>query len=540
MKTTPKTPPKVAKQLADRTPTSRRTVVLYQPVPPPVAAYMDVDRAGAILSGTDHGDSRDYFSLCEDIILSDSHLQAEFTKRKLAVLGDPVNVAPANPKSADDQLAAAVVRDQIDGLPCWMDACSALLDSTLLPVAVAEKLYTQSSRRGLAYDVADIVRVTPRLFSFATNRLRLHDLSPEGFIGGTTQAVDPMRYIIHRGHLLTSADQRGGPMRSLIFWWLFKVMDRDWWARFLDRYGSPFLVGKFDTADDYSRIVLQNAFQVAAKIGGIVVSRETQVEIQEAGSKAGGEAFALFHRVCCDEQSKLIVGQVTSSSAHTTGLNSDIGKSQEHVRNDIRQFDSLRLGNTLVQQLWHPFLRLNGLRGKIVLRWGAEESEDLQETTTSVKSLSDAGLELTDEGISSLSERMGLPFRRKAAPAMQLGDLPPKPGESATKPGEPPPGSPNPRPNRLLSLQAPPAADLADEIDAANALIARGGAADVARELGGTAADLRRLVNVSESAADLELRLRLYFADRPVGRLATHLEHNLTAFAAQGAGNGAG
>ena len=47
--------------------------------------------------------------------------------------------------------------------------------------------------------------------------------------------------------LLTSVpDNWGGPMRSIIFWWLLGHMGRDWWARYLDKYGSPFVVGKYD------------------------------------------------------------------------------------------------------------------------------------------------------------------------------------------------------------------------------------------------------------------------------------------------------
>ena len=86
-------------------------------------------------------------------------------------------------------------------------------------------------------------------------------------------------------------------MRSILFWWLLGVMDRDWWSRFLDRYGSPFLVGKYEQTDDQSRTTLERAFSAAVKIGGLVVSKDTDVEIKQAASQSAGEAFEKFYTI---------------------------------------------------------------------------------------------------------------------------------------------------------------------------------------------------------------------------------------------------
>ena len=48
-----------------------------------------------------------------------------------------------------------------------------------------------------------------------------------------------------------------------------------------------------DQADDDSRIILQNAFSLASKLGGIVISRQTDVELKEAMSKSGSDGFEL-------------------------------------------------------------------------------------------------------------------------------------------------------------------------------------------------------------------------------------------------------
>ena len=507
----------------ERTPVTRRTVTLYQPTPVPNASRMDVDMAYAILSGADLGDTRDYFQLCEDIILADSHIQGEFAKRKLALLGDPCHIVPKDDKNSADKLAAAILNQQIDNCPAFFDACAALLDSCLWPVSLVEKTYRPSRQPKLAYDLADLIRVPHPLLDFSTQRLRIRDVDDYGNLLGTTQAPDPMRYIVHRGHLLTTADQRGGPMRSLVFWWLFASMDRDWWARFLDKYGAPFLVGKFDQADDYSRVVLQNAFQVAARIGGIVVNRQTDVELKEASAR-GGDSFELFHRVARQEISQLIIGQAAQTHATHSTLGSSGEGAMEQVRGDLRLFDALRLGNTIKHQLFDPFLRLNRLPGSVVVRWGAEEVEDTAKTAAALADLSQAGVELTDDGIEQLGELFGLSFQRVTPPPAPM--LP----QFGGRPGAKPPG--------VLPLAAPMPnlTRLAHQVDAANAQIAREGSANVARSFGEALGPLHVLVMTSNNADDLENRLALFAAHYPSHRVEALIEDALMAFTAQGAG----
>jgi hypothetical protein len=79
-------------------------------------------------------------------------------------------------------------------------------------------------------------------------------------------------------------------MRSILFWWLLATMDREWWARFLDRYGSPFLLGTYPRGDADSRSVMERAFALAVKLGGLVVSADTKVELSQAAATASRPA----------------------------------------------------------------------------------------------------------------------------------------------------------------------------------------------------------------------------------------------------------
>jgi len=200
------------------------------------------------------------------------------------------------------------------------------------------------------------------------------------------------------------------------------TMDRSWWARFLDRYGAPFIVGKYDPADDKARQILSRAFQAATKIFGLVVSKSTEIDLMSAATGQTGEAFKAFLDVCNDEKSKRILGQTSSVKQAEGGLNNSGNKQHESVRQDIRQYDQMILSLTLEQQLFRPYLDINGFTGATPrMTWGGVSSDEQGALGDLMDKLAQAGYELTDDGLSTLSEMLAFPLQRKAIPASAPG-----------------------------------------------------------------------------------------------------------------------
>lgn len=488
-----------------------RTITRYDSrnEPSALAQTLDVDRVHQILRNAEAGDTSDLFALYRDVLLSDSHLQAEFTKRKLAVLGDPLSFQALDKSNPDDATNAAFIADQVSGCADWIMACSHLLDSCLWPVAVLEKVYRPSALPGQRYELARLVPVPDQLLDYTTGKLRLRDTDPAtGMIAGTFHDPDPTRYIVHRGHLLTIADNWGGPMRSIIFWWLLSTMDRDWWARFLERYGSPFMVGRYDQADDASRSVLERAFGLAVKLGGLVVSKQTEVELKQAASSDSADAYEKFHTIANREKSKVIVGQTLSAEAQSTGLGSGVSRGQENVRQDIRQFDAVLLGTTLRSQLFDQLLRINGRRGRSPKPiWGAESYDNAKIIGEILSNMATAGIEPTDDALPVLSERLGFAIRRRAAlPSF----------------GQSPFG---------VALAADPRST---EITRALDAIARNGSADLARAFRGHLAPIRQMILSARSPDELRAMLATAYADWPAAKLSPIIENALVAYAANG------
>jgi phage gp29-like protein len=507
-----------------RVPTNRETKPLRRLSPTYIdASTLDVEIIHNILSNSDVGDARQLLALYDQIIFSDSHIQGELAKRKLAVLGDPWKATAVDKKNPEDVAAAALVQAQLEACGSFFDARSHMLDSCIWPVTVVEKTYRRSSRPGLKFEMDEFIAVPHFMLYLDPNGpLRIFDVM-DGTVCGTHHMADPLRYVVHRGHLLGDRDHRGGPMRSLVFWWIFSAFDRDWWVRFLDRCGTPFPVGKYDQADDEARAILVSAFSMATRLGGLVISNETEVELHEVQSKSSGDAFDLFFDLCQKEKSKLIVGQTTSASSRGGGggMNSGIGEAQSEVRDDIRRFDQLRLADTIKSQIVDPFLLVNGIVGCVKIEIGAEAVEDTEKTAESIQQLYQAGIELDDAGIVVFGERMGLALRRAAKPAAPGAGADRTPGGLSA--------------NHLATLAASIAADprllLAD---AANARVARAGSADLARAFGEDFAPLRELLTLSTSAEDFERRVRDAFPHLAPRKTVPLLENALAAYAANG------
>ena len=493
--------------------TPKKKVYNFRGEPGFAANRMDVDNMRGVLAAAEVGDTRELFALYRDVMISDSHLQTEFGKRKLAVLGDPISVQPGDKTKPEDVASQKAIEAMIDGgRENFIHACNHLLDGHLWPVSVLEKIYKPSTKQGLRFELAKLISVPHLDLDYTSGFLQLWELDPNsGYITGRREEPNPNRYIVHRGHLLQMADFWGGPFRCVLFWWLMGAMDRDWWARFLDRYGAPFIVGKYAPADDAARNILARAFQAATKIFGLVVSKSTEVQLLQAATSQTGDAFKMFLDVCNDEKSKLILGQTSSAKQSEGGLSNSGNKQHESVRQDIRQYDQMILSLTIEQQLFRPYLDINGFTGATPrLIWGGVSNEEQAALGDMVLKFAQAGLEPTDDGISTLSERVAFPLQRKAVPALVPGPF-----------------------SAPLLLTAGDRLVVAG--NASVDRVASNGAADLSQAFRGSLAPVRRIVANSSSAQECEARLREFYADWRPEKLAGMIEEALVVYAANGA-----
>ncbi|MBQ6104127.1 MAG: DUF935 family protein [Kiritimatiellae bacterium] len=455
---------------------------------------MTAARLLGIIDQAEGGSTEELFALYRDVIASDTHIQSEFAKRKDAVLGDTVAVLPYDKTDSAAVSAQELCEKLVDAQPFNILA-DWLLNAALYPVAVAEKVFAPAPG---GYRLAQVVPVPYRLLDYRDGRLRIYDVDDQGNRLSTSHLPDPARYVVHRGHNLPLPDTWGGPMRACLFWWLLKTMSRQWWAELLERFGMPFLKGKF--ADDKGKAVLTRAFEMARRLGGVVISKNTEVEIVQAVSGDSSNSHERFIEACNREISKLIVGQTLSTTAQATGLGSGTANLQGAVKDDIRKKDARLLALTVRNQLLSQYCIVNGMPGPAPLVvFGSDSAAEMAALVGLLASLGQAGLEPDDDALDTISERVGFHVRRKAsAPAF--------------------PGSPF----SLHALSAPPPQPPRDD-----------SASDLAAALSGRYAPLRKIIAESTSSADCLRRCKEWLAAHENDAAADILSDAMAAYAAR-------
>lgn len=468
---------------------------------------LDADRRFEILKDAERGETRDLFALYRDIISSYLHLQAEFSKRKMAVLGDVLTIHPRDEESKEDVAAAKAIETMMEGCNDWISALSHLMDSALYPIAIVSKVFRQSRTPGLVYELDRLIPVEHDLLCFRDGGLSIYDIDDSGSIASTTKDTTPSQHIIHRGNILSTPDYWGGPMRAIVFWWLLGNMDRTWWAQFLEKYGTPFLHGKYDRGDPEGRSVLERAISLSKRLGGVVTTNETSLDLKEAARSDAGDAFEKFHNTCNREISKLVVGQTLSAEAQPTGLGSGVSKQQENVRDDIRQFDGKLLVKTLRDGLFKPFMEINRIPGAVPNAvFGSESPEEIKSLGEVLSNFKTAGVRVADDGIQVLEKRLGISLERDE-------------GMGSTLP---------------LAAVTPKSRRIFREDQSVEDSIIRSGSADLTQIFGGELAPIRQMILQSESPDDLEDQIKTFLSDWDPSRSSAVVEDALVAFAANG------
>lgn len=361
----------------------------------------------SILDAAESGDTRELFTLYRDM-LSDNQIQSDLIKRKAAVLGDTINMQEVDENSPADIAAKDHCKKLITNGQ-FTDLISHCLNSTLWPVAVTEKKFKYID--GLGFVLDKIIPVHYQLLDYSKGHMRIFDLDPQGKPLPTSHFPDPSRYIIHRGHILPMRDQEGGPMRALLFWWLLRTQSRQWWADLLERFGVPFLKGKYQ--DPEGKDVLVKAFRLAVRLGAIVVSKNTEVEVVQATTGDSSNAHERFIELCNREISKLVVGQTLSSNVQPTGMGSGTAEFQSEVRADLRKMDSVLLSRTIREQLLIQYCLINNQPGQPPnILFGSDSAAELASMFNMLKGLKEVGLEPDDDGLITLSKSCGFGLRR--------------------------------------------------------------------------------------------------------------------------------
>lgn len=184
----------------------------------------------------------------------------------------------------------------------------------------------------------------------------------------------------------------GDPLLSKLYWlWFFKTNSTKFWVKFLERFGSPLLVGKTKDTEEMTTALL-NAHSQS------VIAIDSNDEVTTVGtnfSGAGSSAFEAFDTVMTRRIQKVVLGQTLTSGTDGTGSRA-LGEVHETVRMDKRNSD-LRMITPVVQDIINALCLLNGFEKHTIIL-GGEQDLNVKVVERDLK-LKTLGVEFNDQYI---------------------------------------------------------------------------------------------------------------------------------------------
>lgn len=111
------------------------------------------------------------------------------------------------------------------------------------------------------------------------------------------------------------------------------------WAQWVEIFGMPQRIGKYNSADPQSKKILEEALENAGSAQYIVVPKETDMELKDSNA-GNGNSFNEFRKACNEEILVTILGQTLTTIAGDKGARSlgEVHKEglDEKTKGDIR------------------------------------------------------------------------------------------------------------------------------------------------------------------------------------------------------------
>lgn len=259
-------------------------------------------------------------------ILSDSHVGGCVRRRKAAIKGLEWRITPTGNEKTDEILTAL-----FDRLPL-SHIISQILDATLFGYQALEVMW--ESENGLLLPTA-IVGKPQEWFVFdEENQLMLRtkdnrngDLVPEKKFLLATQQADFL-------------NPYGRADLAMCFWAAtFKKGGFKFWLEFMEKYGSPWLVGKHPRQAQIHEIdELLDSMEKMLGTAVAAIPEDSSIDLKESASKgASSQVFDDFLRYCKSEIAIALLGQNQTTEAEANRASATAGL---EVTRDIRNDDA--------------------------------------------------------------------------------------------------------------------------------------------------------------------------------------------------------
>lgn len=351
----------------------------------------------------DEGDAEAYLELAEQIEEKDGHYVGVLGQRKRAVTGLQITVEAAS-EDARDQEIAQLVRDWVERDELRSDLFD-IMDAVGKGYSVSEIIWNNDNPN--RWTIERIEWRDPRWFGFNRTDGRTLMLKSDC---GQLQALTPYKYIIHQVKAKSGLPIRGGIIRPVSWYWLYKNFSVRDWVIFAETYGQPLRIGKYGpgSSPEDRRVLLRAIANLGSDAGAIIPESMNIEFIKDANPTGSVDLFERLSKYCDEQISKAVLGQTTTTDSISGG---GLAGNQSHneVRGDIADDDAAMLCATLNRQLVRALVELNyGPQKKYPrIRIRRPESIDKYPTIAAIQAVVNMGGKVSTK---RTSDMLGVPL----------------------------------------------------------------------------------------------------------------------------------
>ncbi len=300
----------------------------------------------------------------------DAHLSSVIGNRKSGVKSLKWEIDRGKAKSRQ----AKAITKHFDTLKIH-DIFSEILDAVLYGFQPIEVMW-DVTEGGLVMPV-DLVAKPADWFRFGVeNELRF--LSRQNMTIGEDMRAYSRKFLVPK-HNARYNNPYGDALLSKCFWpWKFKSAGATFWAKFCEKYGTPFLIGKLPRSQGEAEYTAMKDLLVEMVSDAVAaIPDDASIEIMEAGGKSSSSDIFEKFQVHWDKQmSKAIIGHGSAADSTPGKLGGE--DNAETVRQDLIDEDK-RLVESTLNQLLRWITEINFGQGSEAPKFVLYEEEDVDQ-----------------------------------------------------------------------------------------------------------------------------------------------------------------
>jgi len=306
-----------------------------------------------------------FYKLSKQLDLDETLRKAGIQRHRLAILLDDDEIGQAVETRIDALLATPFRIEPSDTpeaillmqeIKKWFaEIATGSINALLFGYSVQEMVYDQTDDRKIGLNW---IGEKPMEWFEPKNDGRLIYRQDES---GIESEVDQIFKFFLTQRKATYKQPYGKALLTVVYWLdFFRKNGFKFWAKFLERFGTPILKGKCKNSepDDMNQALLNAHAQSV-----ISIDAEDEVEILAVTSGNAGASFETFNNTIIRQIQKVILGQTLTSGTDGTGSRA-LGEVHENVRKDKLNAD-IRLVTPTFQAIVDALCTLNG--------WGEHE-----------------------------------------------------------------------------------------------------------------------------------------------------------------------